>query len=199
MLLCRVRASWVAWKNGCWRGGPAERKTPAFRCEHRVAVLVSDLPNLLAMKLESFLLPAFVSLVSGLGSTTAPTVIDLLSNVSYTGYTIHNVDKFLSIYYAQDTSGSNRFAAPRPFVPEPGTVFNNTTPGPACPQPLGDPTVPVQLSAINAYSEDCLHLNIARPLGTGQESRLPVMVFIHGGERVGKCLLVEYWLILFSI
>ncbi len=45
-----------------------------------------------------------------------------------------------------------------------------------CPQHVGD-----------GFFEDCLFLNIFRPVGLNSKSSLPVMLFIHGGAFVGGC------------
>ena len=111
----------------------------------------------------------------------APTVVDYTSSVTYIGVSNPGVENFLSIHYGQDTSGQNRFAPPKPHIPFQGSVIHATSPGPACPQPLGPPNIPLSLSNITSISENCLHLNIARPAGTCSGSKLPVMIYIHGG------------------
>jgi carboxylesterase type B len=102
--------------------------------------------------------------------------------VTYVGTSNNGIDKFLSIPYGQDTSGKYRFAPPRPYTPQPGSTIRATAPGPACPQALGGSSSPFPGGNITAISEDCLHLNVVRPNGTRADSKLPVMVWIHGGE-----------------
>ena len=82
----------------------------------------------------------------------------------------------------QDTSGENRFKPPRPYVPAPGEVIDATKPGVACPQPFGQLYPPLGLGNITEVSEDCLNLNVMRPIPKDATEKLPVMVWIHGGK-----------------
>jgi carboxylesterase type B len=93
-----------------------------------------------------------------------PVVHDVTSDVTYRGINSNSIDTFLSIPYGKDT------------------IIDATKPGPACPQPKGAYASPLYLSNITDVSEDCLHLNVYRPEGTGCEDRLPVMLYIHGGS-----------------
>ncbi|KAK5162880.1 uncharacterized protein LTR77_011137 [Saxophila tyrrhenica] len=102
--------------------------------------------------------------------------------VSYQGVCDNSIETFLSIPYGQDTGGEHRFKPPRPYVPQPGSVIDAQTNGPACPQPHGAFSFPLYLSNITDISEDCLHLNIYRPKGTSCNDKLPVMLYIHGGS-----------------
>lgn len=106
------------------------------------------------------------------------------TNVTYVGFTRNQVDVFLGIPYAQDTAGDNRFKPPQPVSLPPNSVVNATQPGPACPQQLGQWNAPLTLLNVTkeGVSEDCLNLNIVRPANTNPSSKLPVMVWIHGGE-----------------
>ncbi|KAJ3460135.1 hypothetical protein MRS44_011002 [Fusarium solani] len=52
----------------------------------------------------------------------------------------------------------------------------------AKPTQLGAPNIPIALSNVTDISEDCLNLNVARPIGTCELDTLPVMVYIHGGS-----------------
>jgi len=103
-------------------------------------------------------------------------------DVRYEGFERNGIEVFLNIKYGQDTSGANRFKPPRPFVPVAGTTYNATSSGPACPQSYGQWNVPLTLGNITSISEDCLNLNVARPKLNATTEKLPVMVWIHGGE-----------------
>ena len=119
-------------------------------------------------------------------STAHVTITDVRTNVSYVGTTVKDVEHFQNIFYAEDTSGPNRFAPPVPRVPAPRTTIDATTPGAWCPQKLG-PKVFSFMSPTTNVSENCLSLHIARSAGTATSARLPVVVWIHeGGNTLGS-------------
>lgn len=80
---------------------------------------------------------------------------------------------FEGIPYAAPPVGSLRWAPPHPAAPWPG-VRDATRPASACPQPAGE--VPG-----GSTDEDCLHLNVTTPDGTGPAHPRPVIVWLHGG------------------
>ena len=121
-------------------------------------------------------------LPSNARSIDIPTAHDKLFDVTYRGVYEQGVETFLSIPYGQDTGGENRFKPPNLYTPPRGSFFQADSPGPACPQPHGAYAFPLYLSNITAISEDCLHLNVYRPIGTCAGDSLPVMVYIHGGS-----------------
>lgn len=116
------------------------------------------------------------------GVTATPTVVDSQHGVTYSGLNRNGIEVFLNIPYGQDTGGANRFKPPRPYVVEAGSTIQAQKYGPACPQQLGEWTLPIALGNITDISEDCLNLNVARPKGTSNSDKLPVMVYIHGGS-----------------
>ena len=125
------------------------------------------------------------SLVCGIGAAARALHIDDAScGVTYRGIERDGIQHFYGIPYGQDTSGENRFKPPRPYVAVPGSVIDATKPGVACPQPLGKSSPPLGQGNITEVSEDCLNLNIVRPRphDTVGFEKLPVMVWIHGGE-----------------
>ncbi|CAG8961741.1 hypothetical protein HYFRA_00006283 [Hymenoscyphus fraxineus] len=107
-----------------------------------------------------------------------PLVIDTKKHLTYHGITSSpGIETFLGIRYGKDTGGQNRFAPPQPFNAPSGYIFNATVAGYSCPQTseagfLYD-------SPVVDISEDCLNLQVARPVGSG--TKLPVMVYIYGG------------------
>ncbi|KAI1334444.1 putative lipase [Xylariaceae sp. FL0016] len=112
-----------------------------------------------------------------------PYVADQSRNVTYKGLSRNGVEVFLGIPYGQDTGGENRFKPPRPSTPTAGSTITAQSYGHACPQQLtesGDD--PFARTAVTDISEDCLNLVIGRPGGTTRDSRLPVMIWIHGGS-----------------
>ncbi|ESZ97832.1 hypothetical protein SBOR_1777 [Sclerotinia borealis F-4128] len=124
----------------------------------------------------------FVAASSDAKAEQTPTVSLEQSKVSYDGKLSGTVEHFHNIKFAEDTSGENRFAPPKPFTPASGTIFNASIPGPACPQ-LKDAMLPF-FSEIGEMSEDCLNLHIARPANLKSTSNIPVVVWIHGGGVV---------------
>lgn len=125
----------------------------------------------------SFILSCLASCV-----LAAPTVVDSRNHVTYHGIVRNGLDVFLNIKYGEDTSGENRFKPPRAHKPATGSTVEATSYGPACPQPPNSFAPPLTLTNITVTSEDCLNLNIVRPNDTQPASKLPVLVFIHGGS-----------------
>ncbi|KAK7100379.1 hypothetical protein V1264_023344 [Littorina saxatilis] len=87
------------------------------------------------------------------------------------------VDTFFKIPYAKPPIGDLRFKVPEHPDAWSG-VRDGTQFGPQCPQPIDTYVLPYQ---VFPQSEDCLFLNIYRPQVTDPDTRLPVMVWIHGG------------------
>ena len=113
-----------------------------------------------------------------------PFVTNSRTGVSYQGTSADGVEQFQSIFYAEDTSGTNRFAPPVPYLPKRGSTVQATVSGAACPQlATGNANYPFG-SPLNPLSEDCLSLRIARPASQTFDKPLPVMVYIYGGTTV---------------
>jgi carboxylesterase type B len=130
------------------------------------------------MLLKSKLL---LCLVQAFGAAAiAPTA--RAGSVSYVGTTSGGVESFLNIRFAKDTGGQNRFKQPISYSYPNGSVVNATTPGAACPQALGNPLPEFEgiYGNTTSISEDCLTVRVSRPIGTSQESRLPVMAYLFG-------------------
>lgn len=137
-------------------------------------------------------LPVLLSAGSYAYHTCGSNTVELENGVAYRGTHKDGVESFLGIKYGQDTSGENRFKAPKPFTPEAGSLILADDTGPACPQDaaVGESFLPLYLTIFRDYSEDCLSLNVNRPNGTSKHDRLPVMVFIHGtSERMHSALM----------
>ncbi|KAI0465606.1 putative lipase [Xylaria cf. heliscus] len=115
------------------------------------------------------------------GISTGPRVVDDRQGIIYEGLARNGIEVFLGIPYGKDTGGENRFKPPRPYVPTRGAVVNAKSYGPACPQSVEEASPPFSYTDIMEISENCLNLIIGRPTKTTKHSRLPVMVWIHGG------------------
>jgi carboxylesterase type B len=123
-----------------------------------------------------------LALFSQCVTATTTTVHDTQNDVVYHGTTTDDLQHFRNVKYAHDTSGDRRFAPPVPYIPSSHSEVDATMPGPACPQ-LKD-AMPPFFSQSDNISEDCLSLRITRPIGTNPASKLPVVVWLHGGGVV---------------
>ena len=91
------------------------------------------------------------------------------------------VDAFLGLPFAAPPVGPLRWRAPQPEAAWIG-VRDASRFGPHC---LQSHPFPDMSFTDGAASEDCLYLNVYRPVGAKRGARLPVMVWIHGGGYAG--------------
>lgn len=104
------------------------------------------------------------------------------------------VEAFPGIPFAKPPAGPLRLKPPQPIT-EPLGTYHAIANGNACPQFIFSDTVndaiptsalglllntPLFQTILNA-GEDCLNINIQRPVGTNPDSKLPVLFWIFGG------------------
>jgi para-nitrobenzyl esterase len=97
------------------------------------------------------------------------------------GLTTGDVDVFMGIPYAAPPVGEFRWRPPQPVASWQGER-DATKFGANCAQ-AGWGGAPGSIQ--KGSSEDCLFLNVWRPVGAKPKAKLPVMVWIHGGAFVG--------------
>jgi para-nitrobenzyl esterase len=121
----------------------------------------------------------YVLLWAGHAAAQSPIVTTTYGKVQ--GSTANGVSTFNGIPFAAPPVGALRWVAPQPPAPWSG-VRQATQFGSQCPQPLSQFGHP-------GTDEDCLYLNVQVPATATPGSKLPVMVWIHGGAF----LLGEGW------
>ncbi|XP_061396521.1 juvenile hormone esterase-like [Musca vetustissima] len=91
------------------------------------------------------------------------------------GYRISSFEAFMGIPYALPPVGDLRFSHPKAY-PRSNDVINATVPKSDCIQK--NSLIPNPQSS---GTEDCLYLNVYRPIKRNTAEKLPVMVYIHQG------------------
>lgn len=122
-----------------------------------------------------------------------PTVTIAYPTATIVGASSNNVDSFHGIPFAQQPTGSLRLKPPLALQSALGTVQATGVPR-ACPQfflttnandfpagVLGDLLDTPLFQTVTDSGEDCLNLNVLRPAGTTESSKLPVIFWIYGG------------------
>ncbi|XP_072488359.1 liver carboxylesterase 1-like [Notamacropus eugenii] len=141
------------------------------------------------MWLISLIICSFIAFTTQGPQSSAPVVDTEYGKVQGKQVTLQEFDKsvnvFLGVPFAKAPLGHLRFAPPQPPVPW-DYVKNTTTYPPMCAQnPLGGEFLANIFGNLNItslkISEDCLYLNIYTTADLTTKTKLPVMVWIHGG------------------
>jgi para-nitrobenzyl esterase len=124
-------------------------------------------------------------LFSAASATSAEPATVQVRNGTLRGVRRNGVSAFKGIPYAADTSGANRFQAPRP-VPNWTGVRDATAYGPLSPQiktGMGAGELFEWYDQAEPLGEACCVLNVFTP-GTDVGGKRPVMFYIHGGGYI---------------
>ncbi|KAJ7583467.1 carotenoid ester lipase precursor [Mycena floridula] len=122
---------------------------------------------------------ASLAILLAITAITDASNIVTLPYATYRGNTAGNLTQFLGMRFAEPPIDDLRFRRPVPPLPVKG-IQNAFNIGPACPQQTLSTLPFINFpSNINASSEDCLTINVWRPIGSVKP--LPVMLWIHGG------------------
>lgn len=176
------------------------RVCPPSEKEHSLCFMPNLSSTMLSMSSSSFfftILPLLVHSAPFSSRFRHPDPIVHTSHAIYLGrHEIPGVEAFLGIPYAEPPVGNLRFQSPEPLnnsictdregaERRPNLTFKPATSlGPVCHQVHYDSVLgPVNLRETTAQDEDCLTVNVWRPmLGQNEKGeKLPVMVWIHGG------------------
>ncbi|KAF8854842.1 alpha/beta-hydrolase [Acephala macrosclerotiorum] len=134
---------------------------------------------------------------------SAPTVSIATPSATIVGVTTV-VESFFGIPFAQPPTGALRLKPPQSLTTGLGTVYATGIPL-ACPQMYFDDdssSIPSAIlgtlldlplfQTITNAGEDCLTINVQRPIGTTSSSNLPVLFWIFGGGfEIGSTLMYD--------
>jgi carboxylesterase type B len=120
---------------------------------------------------------AAVTVVGGGTAAAAPSLVVQTDKGAVQGAVAGGVEGFLGIPYAAAPVGTLRWKPPQPAAAWTG-VRPATGYGSQCPQSPGLD------SKFGSTDENCLFVNVQRPVGTRSDAKLPVYVYIHGGGFV---------------
>ncbi|KAH9175630.1 carotenoid ester lipase precursor [Lactarius sanguifluus] len=147
-------------------------------------------------------------------AATPPTYsgpIVTLDRGTFVGTTVNGINQFLGIPFAKPPIGDLRFRLPKAFGSYVGkhnaTAFGLTCPQQANPLVLPDGLPPPTLQFLQSLGttatiqigEDCLTLNVIAPANVKPGSKLPVVVWIYGGETRFRSRVVSFVQFYFSI
>src|SRR4051794_19632658 len=113
--------------------------------------------------------------VSPAAAHAASTAVVKTPQGAVRGLRAEGADRFLGLPYAKPPVKGRRFKPPEP-VGRWSVTRDATRQAPACTQ-----FEPTGVRETQATSEDCLYLDLYRPSTAKRSSKLPVLVWLHGG------------------
>ncbi|XP_064596177.1 neuroligin-4, X-linked-like [Liolophura sinensis] len=125
------------------------------------------------------ILPLISLVVVSIATASASVVNTTVGEVRGQENTNVGIETFLGIPYAEAPEGDLRFKPPVRKSRMDG-VFNAVSNEFICPQQTDFTSLTLNLN----MTEDCLRLDIYRPLQSSKANQLPVMVWIHGGAYI---------------
>ena len=131
----------------------------------------------LAIRAGTICALATLSAVLQITPSAAASLVVQTEDGAVQGNVALGVENFLNIPYAAAPVGALRWSPPQPPAHW-SDVRSAKDYGSYCPQ------LKTLDSANLAINEDCLDVNIQRPIGTREDAKLPVYVYIHGGGHV---------------
>jgi hypothetical protein len=133
--------------------------------------------TVLAIRIGAIGALATLGVALGAAPSAAASLVVQTEGGTVEGKVAVGVENFLNIPYAAPPVGELRWSPPQPPA-----HWSDVRPakdyGSYCPQ------LKTLDSATLAVNEDCLDVNIQRPIGTREDAKLPVYVYIHGGGYV---------------
>ncbi|XP_070541617.1 cAMP-regulated D2 protein-like [Ptychodera flava] len=120
----------------------------------------------------------FACLVRAFQTSQSSSPVVNTKNGKVEGLYLEEARVFYGVPYAQPPTGANRWKSPQAVQTWSPKVLQAKTPPPGCPQQCMNPPHVCP----NKTNENCLFLNFFTPLDATSSSKLPVMVYIHGGN-----------------
>lgn len=131
-----------------------------------------------------------VGLAHTVRSTANPPTV-VVQNGVIIGNLSSGIESFVGIHYAEPPVGSRRLGRPQPLVsgfPNGTRTIHATDLPTACPQPT---TANFSAFANVVQGEDCLTVNVQRPVGLNSSSKVPVLFWVRLEILSISCVFID--------